>query len=126
MPPANACAMPASELEPILWVRQQNERRKGREGRKPRILRKQGPFRGRREVAETRRKPAETLRSLAVSPQRCPACAFSGEHTHRLRKLRKFVSAVSAGRVTALQCGRSSHTPPTWRAPRGPARRTAR
>src|ERR1700704_5804911 len=30
-----------------------NERRKGRKGRKPPILRKQGPFRGRREPAET-------------------------------------------------------------------------
>jgi hypothetical protein len=55
-----ACAMRASELKPILWVSQQNERRKGRKGRESRILRKQGPFRGRREVAETRRKPAET------------------------------------------------------------------
>ena len=44
-------------LERPVWVRQQNERRKGREGRKPRILRKQDPFRGWREAAETRRKP---------------------------------------------------------------------
>jgi hypothetical protein len=45
---------------PILSVSQQNERRKCRKGRKPRILRKQGPFRGGREVAQTRRKLAET------------------------------------------------------------------
>src|SRR6267154_5661171 len=35
MPPARACAMPATELERILWVRQKNDRRKGRKGRKP-------------------------------------------------------------------------------------------
>ena len=54
-------------LEPGSWARQQNDRRKGRKGRKPRILRKQGPFRGRREPAETRRKLAET-----PSPERGP------------------------------------------------------
>src|ERR1700682_4581383 len=35
MPPARACAMPATELERILWVRHKNDRRKGRKGRKP-------------------------------------------------------------------------------------------
>jgi hypothetical protein len=58
-------------------------RRKGREGRKPRILRKCGPFRRWREAAETggnRRKLAETpcrnsaretVRSFAVSAKGC-------------------------------------------------------
>jgi hypothetical protein len=40
MPPARACVMPAIERERILWLGQQNERRKGRKGRKPPILRK--------------------------------------------------------------------------------------
>ena len=52
-------------LEPALWARQQNDRRKGRKGRKPRILRKWGPFRRWREAAETggnwRKPPAGTL-----------------------------------------------------------------
>jgi hypothetical protein len=43
----------ARHRERILWVRQQNGRRKGREGRKPRILGKQGPFQCWREAAET-------------------------------------------------------------------------
>src|SRR3984893_14674913 len=47
-------------LEPASWARQQNDRRKGREGRKLRILGKWGPFRRWREAAETRRKLAET------------------------------------------------------------------
>src|SRR5258708_5095721 len=53
----------AGQLERILWVRQQNDRRKGRKGRKPRILRKWGLFRRWREAAETGgnwRKLAET------------------------------------------------------------------
>jgi hypothetical protein len=50
-------------------ARQQNDRRKGREGRKPRILRKWAPFRRWREAAETRRKLAETLcRTLLEKP----------------------------------------------------------
>src|SRR5580704_716619 len=65
MPPARGRAMPATERERFLWVRQQNERRKGRKGRKPRILRKWGPFRRWREAAETggnwRKLRAETL-----------------------------------------------------------------
>src|SRR5258708_6246825 len=52
-------------LEPTLWARQQNDRRKGRKGRKPRILRKWGPLRRWREAAETggnwRKPPAGTL-----------------------------------------------------------------
>jgi hypothetical protein len=40
-------------LEPASWARWQNDRRKGREGRKPRILRKWAPFRRWREAAET-------------------------------------------------------------------------
>jgi hypothetical protein len=68
-------------VEPASWARQQNDRRKGRKGRKPRILRKWGPFRRWREAAETggnRRKLAETpcrnsaretVRSFAVSPK---------------------------------------------------------
>jgi len=52
-------------LEPASWARQQNDRRKGRKGRKPRILRKWGPFRRWREAAETggnwRKPPAGTL-----------------------------------------------------------------
>src|SRR5258707_8006395 len=65
-------------LEPASWARQQNDRRKGREGRKPRILRKWGSFRRWRKAAETRRKLAETpcrnsargtVRSFAVSPK---------------------------------------------------------
>jgi hypothetical protein len=97
-----------------------NERRKGRKGRKPRILRKYGPRRRCRDAAETGgnwRKLAETFRSCAVSPKGCSPI--------RLRKLRKLVSAGS-GPVTAPRYGRSSGTPLTWRAPRGPARRTAR
>ena len=47
-------------LEPASWARQQIDRRKGRKGRKPLILRKWGPFRRWREAAETRRKLAET------------------------------------------------------------------
>jgi hypothetical protein len=43
----------AGHRERILWVRQQNGRWKGRKGRKPRILGKQGPFQGWREAAET-------------------------------------------------------------------------
>src|SRR5712691_3551947 len=52
-------------LEPASWARQQNDRRKGRKGRKPQILRKWGPFRRWREAAETggnwRKPPAGTL-----------------------------------------------------------------
>jgi hypothetical protein len=52
-------------LEPASWARQQNDRRKGRKGRKPRILRKWGPFRRWREAAETggnwRKPPAGPL-----------------------------------------------------------------
>ena len=64
-------------LEPTLWPRQQNDRRKGR---KPRILRKWGPFRRWREATETggnwRKPPAETLlekivRGFAVSAKGC-------------------------------------------------------
>src|SRR5882672_5297937 len=43
MPPARACAMPAIELERTLWVRQENDRRKGRKGRKlPATIRRVG------------------------------------------------------------------------------------
>jgi len=38
-----ACAMPASEVQPALWVRQENDRRKGRKGRKlPATIRRVG------------------------------------------------------------------------------------
>ena len=61
-------------LEPASWARQQNDRRKGRKGRKPRILRKWGPLRRWREAAETGGNPCrnfarETVRSFAVSPK---------------------------------------------------------
>ena len=46
-------------LEPASWARQQNDRRKGREGRKPRILGKHGPFQGWREAAETGGNPLQ-------------------------------------------------------------------
>jgi hypothetical protein len=76
----------AGHRERILWVRQQNGRWKGRKGRKPRILGKQGPFQCWREAAETggnwRKPPAETLE-----------LAF---HLRKLRKLRK-----PAGRWTS-------------------------
>jgi hypothetical protein len=62
-------------LERPVWVRQENKRRKGREGRKPRILRKQDPFRGPREAAQTRRKLAETACSSSTReiPRKHPA-----------------------------------------------------
>jgi hypothetical protein len=44
-------------LEPASWARQQNDRRKGRKGRKPRILRKWGPF---PTMARSGGNPAET------------------------------------------------------------------
>jgi hypothetical protein len=80
---SGACAMRPVSWSPGLHpmgglhsrVKQQNERRKGRKGREPRILRKQGPFRGRREGAETRRKPAETP---------CTAASFSAAEYRRL------------------------------------------
>ncbi len=61
-------------LEPASWARQQNDRRKGRKGRKPRILRKWGPFRRWREAAETGGNPLQKLCSrnrpqFAVSPK---------------------------------------------------------
>jgi len=60
----------AGHRERILLVRQQNGRRKGRKGRKPRILGKHGPFQCWREAAETggnRRKLAETpCRNLGI------------------------------------------------------------
>jgi hypothetical protein len=49
----------------LLGETAKNDRRKGRKGREPRILRKWGPFRRWREAAETggnwRKPPAETL-----------------------------------------------------------------
>ena len=48
-------------LEPASWARQQNDRRKGRKGRKPRIVRKWGPFRRWREAAETGGNPVRLL-----------------------------------------------------------------
>src|SRR5260370_34093302 len=57
-------------LEPASWARQQNDRRKGREGRKPRILRKWGPFRRWREAAETGGNPLQELCSRN-RPQFC-------------------------------------------------------
>src|SRR5580704_11509150 len=64
-------------LEPASWARQQNDRRKGR---KPRILKKWGPFRRRREAAETRRKLAEPPAGLCSRnrPQFC--CLTQGVH----------------------------------------------
>ena len=71
-------------LEPALWMRQQNDGRKRRKGRKPRIVGKWGPFRRGREAAETGgnwRKPPctnsarETVCSFAVSATRgTPPC----------------------------------------------------
>src|SRR5260370_41283689 len=62
-------------LEPASWARQQNDRRKGREGRKPRILRKwslSDDGAKRRKPAETGGNPCrnfarETVRSFVVS-----------------------------------------------------------
>jgi len=76
----------------------------------------------------TRRKPAGTggnFPQLCCLTQGVHSRALQAEYAIRLRKLRKLVSAGS-GPVTAPRYGRSSGTPLTWRAPRGPARRTAR
>jgi hypothetical protein len=62
-------------LEPALWVRQQNEGRKGRKGRKP---------------------PAETLlEKLSAFFCLTSGVHSSAQHRHRLRKLRKFARWVA-------------------------------
>ena len=65
-------------LEPASWARQKNDRRKGREGRKPQILRKWGPFRRWREAAETGGNPLRELCSRN-RPQFC--CLTQGVHS---------------------------------------------
>ena len=100
-----ACARPASELEPALWVRQENDRRKGRKGRKlPATIRRFGfvndlnhlyVYCGGRfaplGVAETGGNSLQRLCSRT-----CPQfrCLTQGVHSttplaYRLRKLRK-------------------------------------
>ena len=65
------------------------------------------------------RQPSAVLLS---HPRRARPVNFRSNICHRLRKLRKLVSAVSARPVAALRCRRSSHAPPIRCTPRGPAR----
>ena len=65
-------------LEPALWVRQQNDGRKRRKGRKPRIVGKWSPFRRWREAAETGGNPLQELSSRNCQ-QFC--CLSHGVHS---------------------------------------------
>ena len=101
-----------------------NERGKGAKGGNLESLGNTGLADG----VATRREPAGTggnFPQLCCLTQGVHSRALQAEYAIRLRKLRKLVSAGS-GPVTAPRYGRSSGTPLTWRAPRGPARRTAR
>src|ERR1700682_5694494 len=89
-------------LEPASWARQQNDRRKGRKGRKPRILKKWGPFRRWREAAETGGNPLQKLCSRN-RPQFCRLT--QGVHS-------KALIGVSLAEIAEIPCKNLSRSRP--------------